>query len=126
MDAKAFVGGMGAEKRERNVRGMEEEKIHFTYLILPCVRAQSCPTLCCPIDCSLPDPFVHEISKQEYRSGLLFSSPGDLANPGIELVFPASPVLAGRFFTTEPPGKPIGSQELCLQKHFPLESAFIN
>ena len=28
----------------------------------------------------------------------------DLPGPGIELV---SPALAGRFFTTEPPGKPI-------------------
>ena len=39
---------------------------------------------------------------QEYWSGLPFPSPGDLLNPGIE---PVSPVLAGRFFTTEPPGK---------------------
>ena len=40
--------------------------------------------------------------RQEYWSGLLFPSPGDLPNPGIEL---ACPALAGRFFTTEPPGK---------------------
>ena len=39
----------------------------------------------------------------EYWSGLLFPSPGDLPNPGIE---PESPALAGRFFTTEPPEKP--------------------
>ena len=32
-----------------------------------------------------------------------FPSPGDLPNPGTELT---SPALAGRFFTTEPPGKP--------------------
>ena len=32
-----------------------------------------------------------------------FPSPGDLLNPGIK---PACPELAGRFFTTEPPGKP--------------------
>ena len=31
------------------------------------------------------------------------SSPGDLPDPGIE---PTSPALTGRFFTTEPPGKP--------------------
>ena len=36
---------------------------------------------------------------QEYCSGLPFPSPGDLPNPGIE---PASPALAGRFFTAEP------------------------
>ena len=41
--------------------------------------------------------------RQEYWSGLAFLSPGDLSDPGIELL---SPTLAGRFFTTEPPGKP--------------------
>ena len=33
----------------------------------------------------------------------ILSSPWDLSNSGIEI---GSPVLAGRFFTTEPPGKP--------------------
>ena len=36
-------------------------------------------------------------------SGLPFPSPGDLPHPGIE---PVSSALAGRFFTTEPPGNP--------------------
>ena len=44
-----------------------------------------------------------EFSRQEYWSGLLFLLPGDLPDPGIELVPPA---LSGSFFTTEPPGKP--------------------
>ena len=35
---------------------------------------------------------------QEYWSGLLFPSPGDLHNPGIK---PMSAALAGEFFTTE-------------------------
>ena len=34
---------------------------------------------------------------------MLFPSPGDLLNPGIE---PAAPALAGGCFTTEPSGKP--------------------
>ena len=42
-------------------------------------------------------------SRQEHWSGLPCPPPGDLPDPGIE---PASPALAGRFFTTEPPGKP--------------------
>ena len=42
--------------------------------------------------------------RQDYWSGLPFPSPGDLPNSGIES---GSPVLAGRFFTVEPPGKPI-------------------
>ena len=48
---------------------------------------------------------VHEISQQEYWSGLPFPSPGDLPKSGIE---PASPALAGEFFTSQPPGKPQG------------------
>ena len=46
--------------------------------------------------------------RQEYWSGLLFLTPGDLPHPGIK---PTSPALAGRFFTTQTPGKtlfPIG------------------
>ena len=49
-----------------------------------------------------PWTVVHQASlsmrflRQEYCSGLPFPSPGDLPNPGIE---PASPALAGRFFT---------------------------
>ena len=44
--------------------------------------------------------------RQEYWGGLPFPSPGDLPNPGTELASLASPALAGRFFTTEPSGKP--------------------
>ena len=39
--------------------------------------------------------------RQEYWHKYPFPSPGDLLEPGME---PTSPVLAGRFFTTEPPG----------------------
>ena len=42
-------------------------------------------------------------SRQGYWSGLPWPPPGDLSNPGIEHM---SPEMAGRFFTTEPPGKP--------------------
>ena len=38
-----------------------------------------------------------EFSRQEYWSGLPFSTPGDLPHPRTE---PASPALAGGFFTT--------------------------
>ena len=42
-------------------------------------------------------------SRQDYQSGWPFSPSGDLPNPRIE---PAFSALAGRFFTSEPPGKP--------------------
>ena len=50
-------------------------------------------------------PLCMEFSRQEYWSGLLFPSQGDLSNPGIKLSSPASAALAGWFFTTEPPWK---------------------
>ena len=48
-------------------------------------------------------PLSMEFSKQERWSGLPFPSLEDLPDPGIEAALPA---LAGRFFTTGPPGKP--------------------
>ena len=42
--------------------------------------------------------------RQKYWSRLPCPPPGDLPNKWIE---PASPALAGRFFSTEPPGKPL-------------------
>ena len=66
-----------------------------------CVGAQSCPTLCDPMDCS---PLSMGFFRQEYWTGLPFPSPGDLPNSGIKHVSPASPALAGGFFTTERPG----------------------
>ena len=48
-------------------------------------------------------PLSMEFSRQEYWNGLPFPFPEDLLYPGIE---PISPVLAGGFFITEPPGKP--------------------
>ena len=53
--------------------------------------SQSCRTLCNPRNCSptrLLCPWG--FSKQEYWSGLLFPSPRDLPNPGID---PRSPTL---------------------------------
>ena len=44
--------------------------------------------------------------RQEYWSGLSFPIPGDVPNPGIKPTSPASPALAGEFFTTESTGKP--------------------
>ena len=39
-------------------------------------------------------------SRQEYQSGLLCSSPGDLPDSGTETLLLVSPALAGGFFTT--------------------------
>ena len=52
-------------------------------------------------------PLSMGFSSQEYWSGLPFSSPGDGPDPGIKPVSPVSPALAGEFFTTAPPEKPL-------------------
>ena len=59
--------------------------------------AQSCPTLCDPVDCS-PPGFSMRFSRQEYWSGLPFPSPGDLPDPEIE---PWSPALQADTLTSE-------------------------
>ena len=60
-----------------------------------------------PCSVALQAPLSMGLSRQEYRSGLPFPSPGHLPDPGIE---PASPALASGFLSTEPSGKP---QNIC-------------
>ena len=69
--------------------------------------AQSCPTLCDPIDCSppsLPGSSIHGIFQARILKWLPFPSPGDLLDPGIE---PRSTVLQANALPSEPPGRPL-------------------
>ena len=80
----------------------------FMSLFYVCVLcAQSCLTLCNPMDYSLPSSSLHGIFQARYWSRLLFPSPGELPDPGIQTSSLVSLALAGRVFTTVPPGKPI-------------------
>ena len=54
-------------------------------------------------------PLFMGFSRQEYWSGLPCPPPGDLPDPGIKPRSPAPPALAGGFFITEPPGKPLNA-----------------
>ena len=65
-----------------------------------CSVAQLCLPLWGPMDCNLPGPLFMEFSRQEYWSGLIFPTPGNLPEQGIE---PESPALADGFFTTSAP-----------------------
>ena len=67
---------------------------------------QSCLTLCDSLDLARQAPLSMGFSRQEYWSGLPCPPPGDLPDSGIKPTSLVSPALAGRFFTTEPPGKP--------------------
>ena len=66
--------------------------------------AQSCLTLCSPMNCSLPGSSIHGIFQARILEWVAFPSPGDLPDPGIE---PRSPTLTAFFFFKpfEPPGK---------------------
>ena len=59
---------------------------------------QSCPTLATPRTVTLQTPLSMGFSRQEYWSGLLFPSPGDLSHVGIE---PRSPALQADSLPTE-------------------------
>ena len=57
------------------------------------------------------DPLSLGFSRQKYWSGLLGPPAGDLPDPRIKH---ASPALVGRFFTTDPSGKPSSMNYLSL------------
>ena len=67
--------------------------------------SQSFAALCDLMDYSLPGSTVHEVFQARYWRRLPFSSPRNLPDPGIEWTLISC--LAGRFFTTEPLGKPV-------------------
>ena len=74
----------------------------------------SCPSVCGPMNyIARQAPLSMGFSRQEYESGWPFPPPGDLPNLGIK---PESPGLAGRFFTTEPPVKPMLSKRHFLKQ----------
>ena len=75
--------------------------------VFSCVQLSVTPwTVACQV------PLSMGFSRQENWSGLPFPTQGDLPNPGTKPTSPASPAMAGGFFTTAPPGKP--SEHCCL------------
>ena len=68
-----------------------------------CLVAQSCLTLCDPMDCGLPGSSVHGILQLRTLEWVAMPSPGDLPNPGIK---PRSTALQEDSLPSEPAGKP--------------------
>ena len=82
----------------------------LTYMCLCSVMADSATprtVALLPSSSVYQAPLSMRIYRQEYWSGFPFPSPRDLPNPEMEPESPVSPALAGRFFTTAPPVKPI-------------------
>ena len=63
--------------------------------------AQSCPSLCDPMDYSLPGSSLHVILQARVLEWVAISFSGDLPDPGIE---PRSPSLQADALLSEPPG----------------------
>ena len=69
-------------------------------IMLAYLVAQSCPLFVTLWTAARQAPLSMGFSGQEYWTGLPFFTLGDLPDPGIELLSPASPALASGFFTT--------------------------
>ena len=79
---------------------------HSLNIVCVWLVAQSCLTLCDPMDCNLPASSVHGISQARILEWIAITSSRGSSRPGTPTWVSWSPALAGRFFTTEPPGKP--------------------
>ena len=78
-----------------------------------CSATQSCPTLGKLMDCSLPGSSVHGIFQARILEWVAIAYSRDLPDPGTKSASPASPALAGEFFTTTPPAAAAKSLQLC-------------
>ena len=77
-------------------------------LVLLCSIARSCLILCDPMDCSISGSSVCRIFQAGILEGVsYFLLQGIFLRPGIKPKSLPTPTLAGGFFTTEPPGKPL-------------------
>ena len=66
-------------------------------------------------------PLSMGFPRQEYWSGLPFSSPGDLPHPGIEPTSLTSPALADGFFTTSATAR-MGLNSFIYKEETPLDT----
>ena len=80
----------------------------FYVIFVECVRVLSCSChvwlFCNPMDCGLAASSVHGIFQTRILEWVAIASSSGSSRPGIRPASPASPVLAGWFFTTAPPG----------------------
>ena len=92
-----------------------------------CVHAkllQLCPTLCNPTDCSPPGNSVHGMLQVGLRVWVAMPSSRRSSWPRDQPHSCCSSCMAGRFFTTEVPGKPLKKMSLPLKLAFPLNFSF--
>ena len=107
-NAQQGLGCSGSNDHQGSVRAFisRRESLNPQGKLLSCSVVSDSVT---PWTVGLQPLLFMGFSRQEYWGRLPFPPPGDLPNPGIELTSPVSPALVGRFFSTEPPGKLIGT-----------------
>ena len=110
--AKFILGLQGAlphclTSKHSGVGGAVHSCVVLFLCVCMCVSvcvlvAQSCLTLCNPMDLAHQAPLSMEFFRQEYWTGLPFTSPGDFPDPQME---PRSPALQMAILPSEPPEK---------------------
>ena len=111
MDREAWRAVVhGVTKSQTRLSDWTERPQNKKHLPCSCVclgakLLQSCLTLCNPMDYSPPVSSVHGILQARMLEWAACFPPGGLPDPGIEPISCGS-CFAGRFFTSEPPGKP--------------------
>ena len=86
------------------VSGLQQSDSVLCVCVCVCESLSRVPLFVTPLTVAHQAPLSMKFSRQEYWSGLLCPSPGDLLDPGIE---PRSPALQADPLLSEPPGKPI-------------------
>ena len=81
----------------------QADQAAITKILLNVLVAQSCPTLCNPMDCSLPGSSVCGILQARILEEVAMPLSRDLLDPGIQL---RSPALQVDSLPTEPPESP--------------------
>ena len=87
------------------------EKIIYIFFVVVCLVIKLCLILCNPMDCSPPGFSVHEISQARFLESAAISFSRGSSWPRDQTCVSW---LAGRFFTTEPPGKPCYIHCVCI------------
>ena len=81
---KILHGFNGTLTKNFQMYKLDLEKAEEPEIIEKKKIAQSCPTLCNPMDCSLPGSSVHWIFQAIVLEWIAISFSRDLPNPGIE------------------------------------------
>jgi len=107
-----------------NHTSLQVHVVHEAVLTLQttCACAQSYPTFCDPMDCSLPDSSVHGIVQASILEWVAISPSGASSQPGDQTHILGGPHTAGGLFTTVLPGKPYRLQPTEATHHSPSDS----